>query len=272
MKSGIKMNRKETHVLTLANLNKISPKSKRSQVTIFIILALIIVGAIITYFIFRGSADKEEFAETEPLNVGSVHSIIQDCIRIRFLDGVRLVGYYGGYITEPEDVPLEYPPVHYGYNQGRKTLASKEEIARQIATYIEISLPVCFNIDNFPDFNLSMRRPNAEVEIEDEFVSASVVFPIAVEKGDQSFTISRKYDAMLPIRLGKIHDTASRIIDMEIDDPDNINMGYLLDSEFYTRIIPYSDEFIIYSITDSEVTVEGVPYTFRFSNKFKEEQ
>jgi hypothetical protein len=226
-----------------------------------------IVAAVVLFFVLRERADRQ-LEDVSGIELSGVNSMIQDCINERFLDGVRLVGFYGGYISPANYVPEKYPPVAYGYDTGRNVLALKETIEKEIAGYIETSLPLCFNIDSFPEFNISLASPIAEIEIADDFVSASVVFPINIEKENKSATIDKAYTSRLPVRLGMMHDVANDIVEKEIQNPDEISISDLLEYPFYVRVITYDDNFIVYSITDTEFTIKGVPYTFRFSNKF----
>ncbi len=73
---------------------------KKGQVTIFIILAMLIVGGIIIYFSFSGG-----FGSGVPPEFEEVYSYYLSCLEDTASYGVGLLGEQGGYIYLPEFEP-----------------------------------------------------------------------------------------------------------------------------------------------------------------------
>ncbi len=73
------------------------PISKRSQTTIFIIIAIIIVATILLLIFLRFNSDKEELSREEFLSQGiepsinNIQSFIIDCLEETSLDGLELI-------------------------------------------------------------------------------------------------------------------------------------------------------------------------------------
>ena len=70
-------------------------KFKKSQVTIFIILAIMIVGGIGIYFAFR----QNLFSESVPKKFGPVYDYYLSCISEGTLNGLKIMGKSGGYLS-----------------------------------------------------------------------------------------------------------------------------------------------------------------------------
>ena len=74
--------------------------SIRGQVTIFIIVAIVIVGSIIAYFSLR-----DNFAESIPEDMKPVYDYYLSCLESTTKEGIALLGEQGGYIELPDFEP-----------------------------------------------------------------------------------------------------------------------------------------------------------------------
>lgn len=242
-------------------------KNKKAQLTVFIIVAILIVAIIILFFIFRNKIGLEgEISIDEK----EMHDFIEDCVLTGLVDGARLVGLQGGYLETPENaVKLNLSNVAYGYYLGSKTLPSKGKIENEIERYIELTLPYCFNEDNFLEYNIRKGDVKSGVDINKNSISTSTRFSIGATKGDTSFTINKEFNIDVPIKLNEIYDVAEEIIEKEMKNPELIELTYLADLDYEVSIIPYNDNIIIYSIIDENPKDSDYFYVFRFANRLK---
>lgn len=95
---------------------------KRAQVTVFIIIGLLILGAIGLVFYYKARADAipkveaEPFLEEVPVEFQPLQKFVADCVQDTAVKGLEAIGRYGGY-AEPPDYgivsiaaePTEYP-------------------------------------------------------------------------------------------------------------------------------------------------------------------
>ena len=85
---------------------------KRGQLTIFILIAIIIIAIVLAYFLFF----KKDLSEYTNPDVEKTHVIIKDCIESNLVDSVRLIGLQGGYFTLPERYfETELSKIAYGW-------------------------------------------------------------------------------------------------------------------------------------------------------------
>jgi len=222
---------------------------KRGQVTIFVIIAILIVGAIITLFIFR---DKINFKSSiVPNELLPITNQIQDCIETTLQDGTKLTGLQGGYVISPSSaLETNFSYIAYGYNFGQNTLASKTKIESEIAKYIELTLPFCFDSSFFPNHNISTGSPKANVEIEDYKIKAVVNYPITISRDETSWSINKDYNSEYKVKLGDMYGVAQKIILKEIQNPNNIDFTYLNSFDYDISILNEGNNIIVYSITD----------------------
>ena len=240
---------------------------KRGQVSIFIIIALVIVVVIAVFLIAN---NKYKFLNPISPDLSNVNTQIEKCANQRALDAVRLIGLQGGYTNLPENyLETNISNIAYGYYEGEKTLPSKTQIEKEINNYIEITTPYCIEQGDFPQYNITLGKPNSQTKIEDNQVSVTLKLPASITKGTKTTNTEGPYQINIPIRLGDIYSTAGLIIDREVKNPDNIELSTLSNLDYYITVMPVSDTNLVYIITDNRSQTDGIPYSFVFANKFK---
>jgi hypothetical protein len=239
---------------------------KRAQVTLFIILAILIVGAITSFFVFRDRLfDVDE--SVVPKDLESFTLGIQYCVEEVLQDGSRLVGLQGGYIIPPEgSLETNFSYISYGYHLGRDFLPSKEKMEREIANYIELTLPFCVDQDS-SNYLITMEDVQAKVKIQDNFIEAKVKYPFIASKDKTSLRINKEYYAVSDFRLGDIYKVSKNIVDSLIQDPSMLDFSYLNRFDYDISILFEGNNIIVYSINDYDL--ERGSYTFRFANRIK---
>lgn len=241
--------------------------NKKAQVEVFIILAIVIIVIVVLFFVFR---DKVGFDSVDNADETEMIELINTCIEISLIDGARLIGLQGGYLRLPQRfVELNLSKIAYGYYLGENVLNSKSRIEDEIADYMELILPYCFDESLFLDYSITEGDVTSKININKESISTSTKFPIGATKGDSSFTINKNFEVTVPINMGPIYDVVDKIIEKEIENPDEIELTYFADLDYGVSIIPYNEEIIIYSISDENPMNPDYHYTFMFANKLK---
>ena len=242
-------------------------ENKKAQVTIFIIIAILIIAGIVLFFIFR---DKIGIGEGVNIDETEMHNLIEECVLTGLVDGTRLIGLQGGYLELPEKVvELNLSKVAYGYYLGSNTLNSKQRLEQEIGKYIDLILPYCFDETQFINYSITKGDSKSKVSINKNSVSTSTRFSIGATKKDSSFEINKNFDVDVPINLNSIYNVASDIIDKEIENPNIIELSYLASLDYEVSIIPYTNDIIIYSIMDENLENPDYYYVFMFANRLK---
>ena len=136
---------------------------KKGQVTIFIIVAIVVVGGIVAYFALRGG-----FGESIPTELRPVYDYYISCLEASAQEGVSLLGEQGGHIEIPEFEPgsayipfssqlsfLGQPVPYWMYVSGnnllREEVPKKVEMENELENYVAQRIEEC----DFEDFELA---------------------------------------------------------------------------------------------------------------------
>lgn len=218
-KRGLVKNKKGTRASTLTINDKILPKSKRSQVTIFIIIAIIIIAlAVLFYFLLPQIETTTGFDEQNPA------AFIQACIKDKINDAVETVSLQGGSIN-PEHY-FTYNNVNIEYlcytNENYKTCVVqqpllKQHIESEIKDEIQPDVVNCFNAlkDSYErrNYNVQMEPGVTTVELLPKRVVTNFNYILTVSKGG-----TKRYDsfsAVLNNNLYELVAIANSIIEWE---------------------------------------------------------
>src|SRR3989338_9790312 len=74
--------------------------SKRSQLTIFIIIAILIVGAVALFFTFKSKIIK---TDEYPPEISPVANFVQECLGETAENSIYEIAQQGGYFDAPEE-------------------------------------------------------------------------------------------------------------------------------------------------------------------------
>ncbi|MEI6058220.1 MAG: hypothetical protein WCP89_00440 [archaeon] len=195
---------------------------KRAQVTIFIILAIIIVAAIAIYFVLRGGIGVSGVSK----ELKQVYDTYLGCIEQHAKQGISIMSSQGGYIKLPEFVPgsayrpyssqLDFfgQPVAYwmyvsGNNLLREQIPTKSIMESQLADYIKSRMSECdFSSYNQQGFDvLVAEEGDVGVKINNLDVSLSINNNVAIYFEDKS-AIVNKHSVSVSSKLGKFYDLA----------------------------------------------------------------
>src|SRR3990172_876438 len=176
-------------------------ENKRAQVAVFVIVALVIFGGILTIYTFR---DKL-FAPSIPAEFKPVFDYYKSCIEEEARAAIDLAGSQGGrvnpglYIPGSEYAPfssqlnfLGFPVPYWFYISGnglvKENVPTKGEIQNEISQYVEDRVNVNCNFDDFyaKGFSIDLGTPAVKTTIEDANVIVDLSSEMVVSKEESS--------------------------------------------------------------------------------------
>lgn len=201
---------------------------KKGQLSVFVVVALVIVAGVLIFFLFKDRILGGEVSQ----ELAPVFDFYQSCIEQETKSAITLAGAQGGYVEVPDYFPgSEYAPFsshlnflgnpvpfwYYVSGNGliKEQVPSKNEIENQIARFVEEGIRRCdFESFNRQGFAVEKGEPEVKVEIGETKVNVDVFTDVAVSKGENS---ARKtsYNAELDSKLGKFYRLATEIYDRE---------------------------------------------------------
>jgi len=201
--------------------------NKKGQVTIFIIVAVVIVVGIIAYFLLRDGVDT-----SLPEDMRPVYDYYLSCVEATAEEGIALLGEQGGYIETPDFVPgSAYIPfssqlsffgqgVPYwmyisGNNVLKEQVPTKAGMERQLEEYIGDRITEC----DFSDFeamgyDVYIEAGSVSAGIKEFEVGLGVSNKVTIFKGEESAFVS-SHKISVDSKLGKFYDMALDVYDNE---------------------------------------------------------
>jgi hypothetical protein len=194
--------------------SKIFCRSNKGQVTIFIIVAIVLVLGVALYFIFNNEINNNVPEELTP-----VYSNFIDCVNNELSLGIDLVETQGGYVYLPDFEPgsryspfsnqldfLGNPIPYWYYVSGngieKENIPSINFMESELEEFIESRVRSC-DFDVFYDdgFVVDLGVPNADVSIADKKVVLNLEMDVGIEGLDRNVLVKKhKVEVISPLR------------------------------------------------------------------------
>ena len=126
-------------------------RNRGGQITIFIIIAILVIGAVALFFTLRGTLQREEVYAPE---VASVKNFVEECLDDTLIEGLYFVGLQGGYYYVPDNsVKITHYSVPMHFFKSRADIPDINLFQRELGFYIEQHFEEC--IYNFSSISLN---------------------------------------------------------------------------------------------------------------------
>ncbi|MFA5953850.1 MAG: hypothetical protein WC812_04620 [Candidatus Pacearchaeota archaeon] len=236
---------------------------KKAQVTIFVIIALVLIALILGgYFLFK----KNNSGLNEESKV--VFSYVQDCLDKSSEKVIWRIGKGGGFFYPSENSTNE--GITYYYRYGNFLFPLKEDIEEEISKFVSIELLNCTNnFSNFKEYSISFSNPVSHTEILKDKINIYVEYPIKISKG-QEISILKEFSVIKEVRLGLIYDTVEKML-IEGYKKNGIclscNLEHSLDNDFEIDYLN-SDSLTTILIIKDNYLYSNKPFEFIFANDY----
>ncbi|MDI6737772.1 MAG: hypothetical protein QME12_04630 [Nanoarchaeota archaeon] len=246
----------------------------KGQITIFVVLGIAVIALVAIGYYFASSSQasaaetEAEIASKLPSDVAKVRKSVSECIQYTLKDAIVQAGMFGGYTEARENALFTGNDfVNYAMEGKKKALPLIEEVQNNIASYIETYAPDCIGIEN-DKFTITLPAPKAKVDISSKKVYAEVEYRIALKSGDSTFTLSEPFAAESPVRFLEIYNVADKIANKAVENPESIDVDYLLTLGEEVDVIPFDEKSVIYRILDKSVALDSELGTVNFAMVF----
>lgn len=202
----------------------------RGQVTIFIIIAVVIVALVGIYVAFsQGLINRGLPTSFEP-----AYASLVNCLQEETETGINILESQGGYIELPafesgssympfsSQLSLAGNPIPYwfyvsGNGIPREQVPSKADMEEQLAIFVSERIRDC-NLREYHDegFLISIGEPEASASIENREVRINLEMSLTMERGNETAVLSRHKTAV-DSRLGELYDAARAVYEEEQD-------------------------------------------------------
>ncbi len=205
-------------------MNGMNKLKKEAQITVFIILAIVIVGGIGIYFAFR----QNLFSESVPKQFSEVYDYYISCINAETLYEVKILGKSGGYLESPGFSPgSQYMPfssnlnflgegVPYwfyisGNGVAKEQIPTKDLMQEQLNNFFKKTFYCDFSKFENQGFEISLGKVNdVSTNIQSNFIKVDVNQDVSFKFGNSSWQ-SSSHTKEVKSNLGKFYDLALKI-------------------------------------------------------------
>src|SRR3989338_524852 len=199
---------------------------KRGQVTLFAILGVLLLLAVLLFAVFREKVTIFTPDKVVPTETSAIQRYIDSCIESVGWEGLTLLGAQGGYIWLPpliENNPLAYldsgVKLPFWQYQDENRIPSLELMRAQLGRYAAEQLRGCLQgLDVFTSQYTLVEKeaPSVDVSVSDQVVGFSVRYPLdIVNKQGTKITEFLEFRVDVPVKLKQVHEVASAIMEAE---------------------------------------------------------
>lgn len=205
--------------------------NKDGQVTIFIILALIIIGIVASYFAFREDLFKEKISK----NFEGVYDNLIYCIEDDVLTGASVLESQGGYIELPEfeagseifpfssQLNFAGNPIPYwfyvsGNGIKREQVPSQSFVETELEDFIEKRIRNCI-FDSYygQGYEVNLGTPEADVQLREDEIVVDLDMDFSSSFGEDSIFVD-KHKIVVSSMLGKLYKDALKVYEQEQEE------------------------------------------------------
>jgi hypothetical protein len=244
---------------------------KKGQLTIFVMVAIVIVVVIVGYFLIEGSfgVDKSVSPEVSPL-----YDAVMDCVSDVTEDSIYEIGGSGGYFDLPEKVNSFSIP--YYFYEDENLAPSLEVVEGEIAKYVEQMLFFCVEkvYSESPSYEVEGGEINVDVEIrKDDKVYFSIDYPFDIFKGNTSYFFEGSIKRVYDVRLYAIHGFVAEMMGWQKEEPRAICINCIYNRASELGLVvdmwDFSSDDVVFVVYDNQSIVKGSEYIFLFINKYE---
>lgn len=243
---------------------------KRGQVTSFMIVGLVILIIVVLLFGLRRAGigvKSEDFLQN---NLDDIKKNIDTCIEEQTAEMLDILGKQGGYLNPTKYKMYNgYRVAYLCYNvpdtdQCANAMINTADIEKQLASYLNVNLPSCIQVDKLgkgflSNYDAEAGTLDTKAIITNDAIIFDINYPITLKKGDASLTMS-SYPKSVNVPLGLLLDTTYDIVNNEAKYGVFFEVPYMLAERGAVEIYkdqPYPDKIYVLNARDSK-------YIFQF--------
>jgi len=243
--------------------------SKKSQVTLFIIIAIVIVVLIggLAY-VYRDKIKNYLSPRTEV----EIKDNLEKCLKERLYESVYLIGLQGGYYEiPPQNVNYMTSDLPIYYDQGKLYLPSKDKISEEIGKSIEADFGLCLlNLADYTErgYKINVRDiASSSVKMNNKMVSVVIEVPITITQKEETKTIS-KLNSEIKFDFEEKYNAMLEAIEIQKSKPQDL-IFFIPESpgKFNIESIEIEENIILYSLVFPEEIYDTREFLYSFVTK-----
>ena len=243
---------------------------KRGQLTAITIVALLILVIAVVLAYLSRQDNEEQLQQTLglPPFAEQVYLYMDSCMKQVAPPALQQWGKQSGYAMPPDDaIQGEESKIAIYYKKGENDMPAQSAMLAEGAKMIQERVEACAQQGEFSGIVITPTKAQATIMITEENVVAKVVYPMTIQKEEETIMLDTPYTLTMPIRLKRIWEGASAIVAMEMKDPKNVDLTLLMEQDIDVEITPISDAVLVYTLIDQHAKIKEEKFVWMFANK-----
>ncbi len=250
--------------------------NKKSQVSMFIIIGIILLIIVGVYFALQSAKISEEsIIEEVPVELQPIKSYVESCIAQIGEDAVYLIGQQGGYYEVPQMDPDYFSTTAYYFWINENIMPSQEKVEAEISKYVDKELNYCLkNFEDFKNFEIEQEESKTKTHMKDNEIIFNVNLPLTVKKDESVTKLSSFSNSISNVRLKTVYDTAKAVIDEQMEDFHSICLSCIInwsiEKDLRVEMQRLNEDGVLFTIIDNNSVIDGLDYEYIFANKYEQ--
>ena len=212
-----------------SDFNANFPQNRKGQVTIFVIIAIFIIAAVVAFLIYRSSIPT---ISQIPVQFQPAYNLFLSCIDSDMKTGLNILESQGGYITPPAFEPgssympfssqlnflgTQIPYWYYvsGNNFEKSQVPSVSDMEKQLAQFVDERIRNCdFSSLTSSGLQVNFGQPSSTVSISADKISISMNMDMNLAY-ENSTTFAGNHKYTIDSQLGNLYTSAKKVYDYE---------------------------------------------------------
>lgn len=243
-------------------------KSRKAQITLFVIAAAALIVIILGVFYTKDIFQK--IKETGmPEQAKASRDIIDSCVEKSSKEALGIISLQGGFLA-PEDYFSDGTlHIAYWYDKGQDVSPTLDSIKSELSNLMNVIIDSCVNsgLQGIQGINFTTREPVTKTEIKTDYLLMNTNYPVTIIVGDKNYRFE-DFSAKLNARLGKIYELSRLIVNEQTKHPDSLCLTCLSDIGIENDInitIGARNETLAVDIIDENSKALETLYEFRLA-------
>jgi hypothetical protein len=242
---------------------------KKGQVTIFVIIAILIIAVIILFFALRPEVGTKNLI---PKEIQPIDNSVMECLRLTSENALVRIGNQGGYFLIFDEQAI-YNRIPYYFDGNLKIIPTQEEVEQNLEGFVYNELSFCIlNFKNFRnEFEIKHDLKEVDVEILNENVRFALKYNLNIFEivSNTSYQLN-DFVIEIPIRLNRIYEVTQKIVNEQSQHPKSICLSCLYDLgsayNMHIDMLDYGNS-TIFTIIDDDSKINNQSYEWDFAIK-----
>lgn len=238
---------------------------ERGQVTIYIIIAVLAVVALVLVTVKMPT--KAEFSQLEAEDyISDVRSDAKACLDDMLVNVLREVGD-SGRLDFQHPIQLFDGMVETFSIDGENLMPTPDGLAAEASRQLDEEVTECIAqewAERPQKFQTRLSEAKTKITFSETHVVASAKIPIVVTELGRSYTVE-DFTSNIPLRFPIMYRTAETLVGMAQEDPTKIGSEVLLSQPVHVTVKTISPKSYLYELSDDKSLIGGAPYLYRFA-------